>query len=222
MSRRHLHLLFLLDAHLTRFRLPSFLPNRAAFLVESCLSIDRVLLRPDGHGRLHVIEVTQGSEERRVLGTLGRRTSHVDEVVREAEVEVVALVELGNVLGRELEAERFDVELELLDAVAADHGEDVGCLDPLLPDRCRKFRESIAYLLEDVRKRDGCDGHALALCDLVCGGRDLRLTAGEHVGGVAAALLGRRVGGANVAGAEHAEGVDGHALVPGHGDDVAL
>lgn len=55
-------------------------------------------------GRFHVIEITQRSEDGNILGSLRGRARFADEVVREPQVEIVALFNLGDVLGRELQA----------------------------------------------------------------------------------------------------------------------
>lgn len=51
---------------------------------------------------LDIVEMTQARQEGHMLRTLCHKARQVEEVVREAEIEVVALVDLGHVLGREL------------------------------------------------------------------------------------------------------------------------
>ena len=82
-------------------------------------------MRFDGRLRRNVVEVAHASEVRNVLRPLGSKASHVDEVVRETEVEIIPLVNLRDVVMRELQAQGFDVGLEIGDVIPTDQGEHV-------------------------------------------------------------------------------------------------
>jgi len=79
----------------------------------------------DGTRRCNVIEMAHATEERNVLRSFRNNASHVDEVVRETEIEIVSLVNLRHVLGSELKAESVDVGLEIGNFVTADRWEHV-------------------------------------------------------------------------------------------------
>ncbi len=69
--------------------------------------------------------MAHATEERNVLRSFRNNASHVDEVVRETEIEIISLVDLRHVLGSELKAESVDVGLEIRDFVTADRWEHV-------------------------------------------------------------------------------------------------
>lgn len=72
--------------------------------------------------------MTHSAQERNILRTPGRVSKRTQEVVREAQVKVIPGLDLRNILRRELQAEGFDVGLEMLDLAAADDGEEIGGL----------------------------------------------------------------------------------------------
>lgn len=79
----------------------------------------------DGTWRCNIIEMAHAAEEGSVLWSFWSNASHVDEVVRETEIEIISLVNLRHVLGSELKAKSFDVGLEIRNFVTADHWEHV-------------------------------------------------------------------------------------------------
>lgn len=76
-----------------------------------------------------IVEMAHAREEGDVLRPFGGKASHVDEVVRESQIEIVSFVNLRHVLRGELQAQGFDVGFEIGHAVAADHGEHVRGLE---------------------------------------------------------------------------------------------
>ena len=99
-----------------------------------------------------------------MLGSLGSKTSHVDEVVRETKIEVISLVNLRDILGSELQAKSFNVGLELRNFVTADHWDHVWGLgqEISMPDACR-YRKCVTYFLHRVRKGNSGKGDTVTL-----------------------------------------------------------
>ena len=79
----------------------------------------------DGSRRRNIVEVSQATEEGRMLRSLGSKASRVDEVVRETEIEAISFVNIRDILGGELQAKRFHVGLEVSNFVTAYHWEHI-------------------------------------------------------------------------------------------------
>lgn len=73
----------------------------------------------------HIIEMAHAPQKGNVLRSFRNNASQVDEVMREPEIEIISLVDLGHVLGCELEAEGVGVGFEIGHFVAADDWEYV-------------------------------------------------------------------------------------------------
>lgn len=157
-------------------------------------------VRLDGSRRGDVVKVTHGAKETDILGALRSRAGEVEEVVREAKVEIVTLLNVGNILGSQLQAECLDIGLEMSDLTATDNGEQIRSLyiSNQLAEGLRRWEFPI-YLLQRVGKCDGSHRDIAALGDLVQDSGDLLFAAEHHVWGVAASLLGLLLGGLEVA-----------------------
>lgn len=86
-------------------------------------------VRLDGSGRGDVVKVAHGAQETDILGALRSVAGQVEEVVREAKVEIVSLLNVGNILSGQLQAESLDIGLEMSDLAATDNGEQIWGLD---------------------------------------------------------------------------------------------
>ena len=142
----------------------------------------------------------------RRLGTLAH------ERVRESDIKVRLALQVLDLLVRQLDAQRLDVVVQVLDLTSADDGEHVG------------------RLLHHVRKRDGREGFDPVLAgDFLQRGRHfflLRflLAGADHFPQSFArflALLDLFLG-LELAAADDAKGRERHAEVPAHGNDLAL
>lgn len=94
--------------------------------------IELSLMCLDGTRRCNIIEMAHAPQEGNVLRSFRSNASHVDEVVRETEIEIISLVDLRHVLGSELKAESVDVGFEVTDFVTADRWEHVWGLGQIL------------------------------------------------------------------------------------------
>ena len=54
----------------------------------------------DSSWRRDIVEMSQASQDGDMLRTFGSKSSHVEKVVREAKVEVITRLDLGNVFWR--------------------------------------------------------------------------------------------------------------------------
>lgn len=79
----------------------------------------------DGTRGCNIIEMAHTTKEGNVLRPFRNHTSHVDKVVRETEIEIVALINLHDILGCELKTEGVDIGFKIGHLVAADYGEHV-------------------------------------------------------------------------------------------------
>lgn len=75
-------------------------------------------MRLNGLLTLNIVEKAQRSENRGVFGSSGCFSSHVDEVVGEACIEIIAFFNILDVLRTKLQAQSFDVGLEIADFAA--------------------------------------------------------------------------------------------------------
>lgn len=124
-------------------------------------------------------------------------------VVREPWLKRHRVFDLVDLVGREADAQRVDVALQVIFLAAAADGEDVG------------------GLVHDVRERDARDDGSLPLGDLLEHVRhgDLVVARGPHLPAVG--LLPLRLA-LEVAATECAPRGEAHALGPAHRDDFAL
>lgn len=76
-----------------------------------------------------MVKMTHGAKEADILGALRSIAGLAEEVVREAKVEIVSLLNVRNILGSQLQAESLDIGLEMSDLTAADDGEQIRSLD---------------------------------------------------------------------------------------------
>lgn len=107
-----------------------------------------------------------------MLRTLWHKARQVEEVVREAEIKVVAVVNLGHVLSSKLQPQGLNVGLEMGDFVATNHGEDIRGLRQLDPN-FKPTRLGLSYLLQHISERNGCNRDLVALSHGIQSGRYL-------------------------------------------------
>ena len=87
------------------------------------------MVRLDGLPSLNIVEMTQRSEQGGVLQPMRHFTAHhVDKVVREAGIEIIAFLNVRNILRTKLQAECFDIGLEMSYYAATDKWVYVGRL----------------------------------------------------------------------------------------------
>lgn len=73
------------------------------------------LMGLDGLGGRDVVEVPHEGEHVDILGSLDHGSVYAHETVREAKLEVIALLDLLNIFRGKFEAEGFDVGFQVLD-----------------------------------------------------------------------------------------------------------
>lgn len=82
-------------------------------------------MRHDRFRPLHIVKMPQSSKDSDILRSLRCFARQTDEGVRKAQVEVIPLFDLGDVLCAEPEAEGLDVGFELFCFAAAEDWVDV-------------------------------------------------------------------------------------------------
>lgn len=120
--------------------------------------------------------------------------------MREAEIEGITSLDLDDILRSQLEAEDFDVVLQMGGFAAADDGKEVWGLDEhgcqcgsvragLFEDKIGRGIWGPCHLVQGVGKGDAGNGYAMALCNGVQDFGDALLAAKVHVRGVATSFL---------------------------------
>ena len=77
-------------------------------------------MRLDGLPALNIVEIAQPTEVADVFRSSRGFACHVDDVVREAWIEVIAFLNFRDILRTELQAKSFDIGLEMSYFAAAD------------------------------------------------------------------------------------------------------
>lgn len=85
-------------------------------------------MRLNGLLTLNIVKEAQRSKDGGVFGSSGCFACHIDEVVREARIKIIAFFNFLDILRTELQAQSFDIGFEIADFAASEDRENVGRL----------------------------------------------------------------------------------------------